>query len=64
MMMKGFHRPERWRLGRILNTFRKEVNATEWASDRIKEAFEQVAQDEAENVSIVQEIMFKSIGSL
>ena len=36
------------------NTFRKEVKASEWASDRIKEAFEQVAQDEAEKLSIVQ----------
>ena len=39
------------------NTFRKEVQASEWAFDSIKEAFEQVAQDEAEKVSIVQEIM-------
>ena len=41
------------------NTFRKEVQASEWAFDRIKEAFEQVAQDEAEKVSIVQEIMLR-----
>ena len=36
------------------------MKASEWAFDRIKEAFEQVAQDEAEKVSIVQEIMFGS----
>ena len=40
--------------------FRVEVKATEWAFDRIKEAFEQVAQDEAEKQSIVQEIMIRS----
>ena len=42
------------------NTFRKEVKATEWAFDTIKEAFEQVAQDEARKMSIVQEIMIRS----
>ena len=36
------------------------MKASEWAFDRIKEAFEQVAQDEAEKVSIVQEIMIRS----
>ena len=39
--------------------FRVEVKATEWACDRIKEAFEQVAQDEAEQLSIVQENMIR-----
>ena len=42
------------------NTFRKEVKATEWAFDRIKEAFEQAAQDDARKMSIVQEIMIRS----
>ena len=42
------------------NSFRKEVKATEWAFDSIKEAFEQVAQDEARKMSIVQEIMIRS----
>ena len=42
------------------NTVRKEVKATEWAFDRTKEAFEQVAQDEARKMNIVQEI---TIGS-
>ena len=36
------------------------MKASEWAFDRIKEAFDLVAQDEARKVSVVQEIMFKS----
>ena len=36
------------------------MNASEWAFDRIKEAFELVAQDETEKMSIVQEIMLRS----
>ena len=36
------------------------MNATEWAFDSCKEAFEQVAQDEARMLSIVQEIMNRS----
>ena len=36
------------------------MKASEWAFDRIKEAFELVAQDEARKVSVVQEIMFQS----
>ena len=38
--------------------FRVEVK--EWTFDKIKEAFEQVAQDVAEFLSIVQEIMIRS----
>ena len=41
-------------------TFRKKMKASERAFDRIKEAFELVAQDATEKMSIVQEIMFKS----
>ena len=41
-------------------TFRKMMKASEWAFDRIKEAFDLVAQDEARKVSVVQEMMFKS----
>ena len=33
------------------------MKVSEWAFDRTKEAFELVAQDETEKVSIVQEIM-------
>ena len=40
------------------------MKAPEWASDRIKEAFDLVAQDEAEKVSIVQEIMLRSTDHL
>ena len=36
------------------------MKPSEWAFDRIKEVFEQAAQDEAEKVSIVQEIMLGS----
>ena len=42
------------------NTFRNEVKITEWAFDRIKEAFEKVAKDETRKLSTVQEIMTKS----
>ena len=42
------------------STFRTEVQATEWAFDRIKEAFEHVAKDEARKLSTVQEIMIRS----
>ena len=38
-----------------------EVKATEWAFDRTKEAFEQVAQDETGKLSIVQEIMTRFV---
>ena len=41
-------------------TFKEKMKASEWAFDRIKEAFDLVAQEEAREVSIVQEIMFKS----
>ena len=40
------------------------MKATEWASDRIKEAFEQVAPNEARKLNIVQEIMIRSIDYL
>ena len=44
--------------------FTVEVKATEWAFDRIKEAFEQVAQDEPEKLGFVQEIMIRSTDHL
>ena len=40
------------------------MKASEWAFDRIKEAFEKVAQDEAEKVSIVEEIVLRKHGLL
>ena len=36
------------------------MTAAEWAFDKIKEAFELVAQDGTKNMSIVQEIMLRS----
>ena len=42
------------------NTFRKEVQVSERVFDRIKEAFEKVAKDEAIKLSAVQEIMTRS----
>ena len=48
------------KLGRIQKHFQGEVQATEWAFDRIKEAFEQVAQDEAGKLSIVPKIVSRS----
>ena len=59
-MKKGFTALKGGNWEEYRNTFRKEVKASEWPFDRIKEAFEQVAQDEAEKVSIVQEIMLGS----
>ena len=46
------------------NIFRTEVKATEWAFDRIKEAFEKVAKNEARKLSTVQEIMIRSTDHL
>ena len=40
------------------------MKASEWAFDRIKEAFENVAPDDAEKMSIVQEIMLRSTDNL
>ena len=40
------------------------VKATDWAFDRIREAFEQLAQDEAAQLSIVQELMIRKHGLL
>ena len=40
--------------------FGTEVNATGWAFDRIQEAFEKVAKDEARNLTTDQEIMIRS----
>ena len=40
------------------------MRASEWGFDRIKEAFDLVAKDEAEKMCIVQEIMVKNTDSL
>ena len=45
-------------------TFRIEATATEWAFDRIREAFEHVAKDEVRKLSTMQEIMTISTDNL
>ena len=59
-MKKGFTALKNGTWVEYKETFRKEMKASEWAFDMIKEAFKLVAQDETENMSVVQEIMFKS----
>ena len=59
-MKKGFTAVKGGDWEEYKNTFRKEVKVSEWALDRIKEAFELAAQDEARKMSIVQDIMIRS----
>ena len=47
-----------------METFRKKMKASKLAFDRIKEAFELVAQNETEKMSIVQETMLRSTDDL
>ena len=63
MMMKSYTAVKNGNWEENTDTFRK-MKASEWTLDRIKEAFELVAQDEAEKMSIVQEIMLRSTDSL
>ena len=56
-MKQGFFALKSGEREQYKNTFRKEVKVSEWAFDRIKEAFEEVAKDEAKQLSTVQEIM-------
>ena len=63
-MMQGFLALKSGEWEEYENTFRNEVKATEWAFDKIKEAFEQVAQDEAGKLSVVQEITIRSTDCL
>ena len=60
MMKHGFFALKSGEWEENKNSVRKEVNVTEWAFDRIKEAFEKVAKDGAKKLSIVQEIMIRS----
>ena len=60
MMKKGFTALKSGDWEEYKGMFREEAKATEWTSDRVKEAFEQVAQDDAEKLSIVQETMIRS----
>ena len=54
-MKKGFTALKNGTWEEFYETFRKKMKASGLAFDRIKEAFELVAQDEAEKMSIVQE---------
>ena len=47
MMKQGFVAMKSGDWEEYENTFRKEVKVSEWAFDRMKEAFEKVAKDEA-----------------
>ena len=59
-MKKLLHCSERWRLARIQNFFQRKIKATDWTLERIKDAFQQVAQDEARKMCIVQQIMLSA----
>ena len=60
MMKQGFLALKSGQREENKNTFRNEVKLSEWAFERIKEAFEKVEKDEARKLSTVQEIMIKS----
>ena len=59
-MKQGFPCVARRGHGKNTKHFTTEVKATELAFDRIKEAFEKVAKDEARKLSTVQETMMRS----
>ena len=63
-MKHGFFALESGEWVEFQKTFRNVVKVTEWACDRIKEAFEMVAKDGARKLSTVQEIMIRSAGYL
>ena len=63
-MKHGFFALESGEWVELQNTFRNVVKVTDWACDRIKEAFEMVAKDDARKLSTVQEIMIRSAGYL
>ena len=50
--------------GEYKETLKEKIRASEWAFDRIKEAFELVAKDEVEKMSSEQEIMLRSTNYL
>ena len=64
MMKKGFTASKSGTWEEYKEIFRKKMTASECAFDRIKEAFELVAQDETEKMSIVQEITLRSTDNL
>ena len=61
MMKKGFSPVKNGTWEEFKETFKEKMKASDWAFDRIKDAFKLVAQDEAEKMSIVQEIMLRSM---
>ena len=64
MMKQGFVALKSGDWEEYRSIFRTELKTTEWAFDGTQEAFEQVAQDEAGKLSVVQEIMSRSTGYL
>ena len=60
LMKKGFTALKNGTWEEYKETVKYKMRTSEWAFDRIKEAFDLVAKNEVENMSIVQEIMFKS----
>ena len=60
MMKQCFFALKSGELEECKGIFKVEAKATEWAFERIREAFEKVAKEEAEKLSIVQRIMLKS----
>ena len=59
MVKKGFTSLKNGTWEEYKETFKEKMKASEWTFDRVKEAFDLVAKDEFENMSIVQEIMLK-----
>ena len=55
-MKKGFTALKNGTWEEYKETFEEKMKASGWAFDRMKEAFDLAAQDEAEKMSIVQEI--------
>ena len=60
MMKKGFTALKNGTREEYKETFKEKMSASEWAFDGINEAFDLVAKDEVEEMSIVQEIMHRS----
>ena len=63
-MKKGFTALKNGTWEECKETFKEKMKASEWALDRMKEAFDLVARDEAEKMSIVQEILLRSMDFL
>ena len=64
MMKKGFTALKNGTWEEYKETFKEKMKASEWAFDRMKEAFDLVAKDEVEKMSIVQQIMLRSADCL